>query len=391
MNLILQAVMHALGMVYRAVRSLPPLAADTLLVLLKHPPQQANLICLVRLDNIGDFFIWLDSARQMREFYRDKKIILLANRAFSDFAETLPYWDKVVPVDVAKLQRSPLYRWRMFSKLRNIGAETTIQPVYSRVMLTGDAAVRILGARNRIGSAGDLSNMARWEKRLADHWYTCLVPAAIGNMMELDRNAEFLRGLGMVPGPVSVASLPGHTGSEITSRLISPYFVLFPGATWSGRIWPANYFVQCADQIYGRYGWQAIICGGYADMENAEVIRHGINSHQALNMAGRTSLPELVELIRRAELIVGNESSGVHIAAAVGTPSICVLGGGHFGRFVPYSDSAAGSKPVGVFHAMPCYGCNWRCNQPHVRGAAVPCIQQVSVQEVMAAIDRALQ
>lgn len=391
MSQALRAMMHVLRAIHRVARSLLPLVADTVLLIVKRPLRKPGLICMVRLDNIGDFFIWLDSARQLRDFYRDRRIVLLANRAFSDYAETLPYWDEVVPVDVARLERSVLYRWRMFSRLRDMGAETAIQPVFSRVLLTGDAAVRILGALDSIGSAGDLSNMARWEKRLADRWYTRLVPAAPGCLMELERNAEFLRGLGMAAGPVSVVSLPGSAEKSRGERFEFPYFVLFPGASWTGKIWPADRFAQCADEVYARYGWRAIICGGPDDVAYAETIRSGVKSHQAVNLAGATNLPELVELIRGALALIGNDSSGVHIAAAAGTPSVCILGGGHFGRFLPYSDSAAGLKPAAAYHAMPCYGCNWQCSQPHVRDAALPCIQSVGVQEVIASLDKVVQ
>ena len=49
------------------------------------------------------------------------------------------------------------------------------------------------------------------------------------------------------------------------------------------------------------------------------------------NWAGRTSLQELSAIIARAHILVGNETSAVHIAAAVSTPSVCTLGEGTTG------------------------------------------------------------
>jgi len=391
MSRFLQAAIRVLHLLYRGARVLPLLVADIVLLALKHPRQQAGLICLVRLDNIGDFFLWLDSARQLRDFYHGKRIVLVANQAFADFARTLPYWDEVVPVDVAGLERSLAYRWKTFGMLRGMGVETVVQPVFSRVFMTGDAVVRILGAEKRIGSAGDLSNIAGWEKKIADRWYTDLVPARPEPKTELERNAEFLHGLGLVPAPVSLANLPEPMGMGKARRFEFPYLILFAGASWSGKIWPLDLFAQCADEVHARHGWKAVICGGFADVPNAEKIRNGIGSHQAVNVAGQTNLVELVELIRGAQAFIGNDTSGIHIAAAVGVPAVCILGGGHFGRFLPYPSSIEGPKPVAVFHAMACYGCNWNCSQPYIRGEAVPCIRSVGVQEVMAALERALQ
>lgn len=391
MRRFLQAAMRFLRPLYRGARDLLPFVADTILLAVKKPRRQAGLVCLIRLDNIGDFFLWLDGARQLRDYYQGRRIILVANQAFTDFARTLPYWDEVVPVDVAGLERSLAYRWKTFGMLRGMGVETVVQPVFSRVFVTGDAVVRILGAENRIGSVGDLSNIAKWEKKIADRWYTSLVPASPEPLMELERNAEFLRGLGLAPKPVSVGRLSEDKGVKKARRFEFPYFVLFAGASWLGKIWPPELFVQCADEVHARHGWRAVICGGPADMPNAERIRDGISSHQAVNLAGETDLIELVELIRGAQVLIGNDTSGIHIAPAVGVPAVCILGGGHFGRFLPYPNSIEGAKPVAVFHTMACYGCNWNCSQPHVRDEAVPCIRSVGVQDVMAALSRALQ
>ena len=51
------------------------------------------------------------------------------------------------------------------------------------------------------------------------------------------------------------------------------------------------------------------------------------------NYAGKTTLTGLVSIISRARLLIGNESGPIHLAAALGTPCVSVVGGGHFGRF----------------------------------------------------------
>lgn len=359
---------------------------DTLLILMQKRQLQSKLVYLIRLDNIGDFFLWLDSARQIHDYYHDHKIILMANSSFSDFARTLPYWDEVLSVDVARLERNIWYRWKLLSSVRHKGAETVIYPIYSRAFLTGDTVVRAIGSDKRIGSVGDLSNISKWEKKLADCWYTDLLPARIEPLMELERNAEFLHNMGLPIYPVSVAHLPNLKKTTKTQQFNFPYFILFPGASWAGKIWPADFFAQCADYIYAHHNWKAIICGGPENIANSELIRKKISSHQAVNMVGKTNLLELVDLIRQAKILIGNDTSGVHIAAVVETPSICILGGGHFGRFLPYPAKIEGVNPIPIFHHMECFGCNWRCSQPHTSGEAVPCVQRVDLHDVIVAV-----
>jgi len=50
----------------------------------------------------------------------------------------------------------------------------------------------------------------------------------------------------------------------------------------------------------------------------------------------KTTLRQVAAFCATAAFTSGAESAGAHIACAVGTPSVVVLGGGHFGRFLPY-------------------------------------------------------
>jgi hypothetical protein len=64
----------------------------------------------------------------------------------------------------------------------------------------------------------------------------------------------------------------------------------------------------------------------------------------------------MAALLRRCRLYVGAESAGAHIACAVGVPNVVLLGGGHFGRFMPYS-----AHTSAVALPLHCYGCRWHC------------------------------
>ena len=110
-----------------------------------------------------------------------------------------------------------------------------------------------------------------------------------------------------------------------------------------------------------------------------------------LNWVGRTTLPGLAAVLAHAELLVGNETSAIHIAAAVGTPAVCIVGGGHYGRFMPYLVEEDGRPlPVAAVHRMGCFHCDWRCVYHPPKGTPVPCIEKVEVEDVWAAVRVAL-
>ncbi|SVD02106.1 uncharacterized protein METZ01_LOCUS354960, partial [marine metagenome] len=105
---------------------------------------QLKLILIIRQDAIGDFVMWLDTAKEYRKLYPpDKyKIVLAGNKIWCDLAEELPYWDKVIPVDVKQFKTFSSYRWKLLRKIRKLKIETAIQPTFSREFYHGDALVR---------------------------------------------------------------------------------------------------------------------------------------------------------------------------------------------------------------------------------------------------------
>jgi len=362
---------------------------DKLLIILVKSPVN-NSLMLVRLDAIGDFVIWLDAAKEYSKIFPDKKIILIANSLWADLAKMLPYWESVWAIEVVRFNRSLIYRWKTLSQIRKAGFEVAIQPTYSRVFLLGDSIIRASGAAKRIGSVGDLSNIKRQLKSISDRWYTVLIPANKAPLMELERNAEFIRLQTSQAFEPSVPRLPVLAALPEHLMLQGGYFILFPGASWHGRRWPTEYFAEIIEQLHHRYGWHAVLCGSSAEWALCQSV---VDQSQiaSVNMAGKTSLTEFVELVRGSKLLVGNETSAVHISAAVGTPVVCVLGGGHYGRFMPYSDTVKGVKPVAVIHQMSCFNCNWNCNQPHDPAGPVPCISRISVAQVLVSTEQAIQ
>lgn len=339
-------------------------------------------VAVVRVDAIGDFLVWTSAAQRIRGLYENERIVLIANAAWAELAAMLPYWDEVVPVDTRRLYRNPFYRSRTLRSLRRRKFSRTIHPTWSRDTYIGDALVRATNAAERIGFTGDYCNRTGAEGSRADRWYTQLFKSNSLQMDEFSRSAEFLRLLGDPDARPSVADLRfalKHVKNPVSE--LDRYFVLFPGAGWAARQWPAARFSALADRISSEYGLRGVLCGGPADRDLAAAVRSAANCALE-NVAGRTSLPELAALLRDAELVVANETSAVHLSMSVGVQPICILGGGHFGRFVPYDESAIGMPgPIAVYSQRDCFGCNWRCPYPS-KNDAVPCIDDVGIDEV---------
>ena len=375
--------------ILRLVRFLIIWLFDYYAIKTNHP--SARNLLLVRVDNIGDFILWLPSARRILENYPNcRSTVLICNQTCVDFAEATRLFSQVIGVDLRRFIRDLAYRWRVIRQVTQLGAEIAIQPTYSRVFLTGDSLIRASRAEQRIGSQGDLSNIYPMQKIISDRWYTWLIPASAKQLMELERNEEFLRGVGVRNVQAEIPLIPKLVQLPPEKRVGNDYFVLFPGASSPTKKWPLEFFSAVADHLSDQFGWTLVVCGGPAERLLGDQVLEKASVLNGINFAGRTTLPELTELLRGARVVISNDTSAVHIAAGVCTPSVCVLGGGHYGRFLPYPIHVDGVRPVSVIHKMDCFGCNWRCIWTDDASAPYPCVSGVQVNQVIAGVESAL-
>ena len=355
----------------------------------KTPSPQKNrkaVLLLIRQDAIGDFVMWLDTAKEYRKkFPPDKyKIVLVGNKIWCDLAEELPYWDEILMVDVKKFKTFSRYRWNLLRKVRNLGVQISIQPTFSREFYHGDSLVRASKAARKISSVGDMGNRNWLKKFIADSWHTELIPVSTRPMTELERNAEFFSGLS------NYSHITGYPQLDIPELWLSSewrekiFYILVPGTSGAvaGKEWPPAFFSDLATKVFRQTGWEGLICGAKQEHSLGEQILKQCDA-PLQNLCGRTTLVELAGLLSQSRLTISNDTGVVYLSSAVGTPSFCIVGGGHFGRFAPYPDLPGQTNNLKeVFHKMPCYGCNWKCIYPINEGEPAPCIANISVDAV---------
>ena len=345
---------------------------------------QQKLVLLVRQDAIGDFILWLDTAKEYRKYYPPEncKIILIGNALWSDLAKGLPFWDEVLPVNVKAFKTLSRYRWNILRKVRNYGAEIAIQPTYSREFYHGDSLIRASNASKKVSSAGNMSNRDQLKSILADRWHTELIPSSPEQLSELERNAEFFSGF------IKKLYLPSYPELELSGDCNiqelkrKSFYILSLGANKKYREWPYKYYAKIAQKIHKKTGWLGLICGAENEFDLGEHLKKLCDA-PLQNYTGQTTLSELTCLLAKSQILISNETGTAHIANAVGTPTVCILGGGHFGRFVPYPELSGKINNLKVvYHKMPCYGCDWKCVY-HIKDEdPAPCISNISVDAV---------
>jgi ADP-heptose:LPS heptosyltransferase len=345
------------------------------------PLRRTQKLLIVRPDAIGDFVIWLASAREFRTLYPSCHITLLGNELWTNLADKLPWFDAVWPLNRKKFLMNPIYRLRMFKKIQREGFPIVLHTVFNRDFFVGDASVRASGAPVRIGFCGSTENIKPWHKRISDKWYTKLIPS--GQKHQLDQDGDFVRGLG-AEYRTSLPFLPrfplpkGLTGKD--------YYVMIPGAGHEMRQWPLERFQEIARRTYDRVGLTCVICGGQREVKIGAVFHSGLNV-PVTDLVGQTTLLDLVSIIAHAKFVVGNDTGAIHIAVATSTPSLCILGGAHPGRYIPYP-SHLNARVTAVVHSMECFNCDWHCINKS--SGAVPCINKITVDEVWDALSESI-
>jgi lipopolysaccharide heptosyltransferase II len=102
---------------------------------------------------------------------------------------------------------------------------------------------------------------------------------------------------------------------------------IIPGARWESKSWPPDFFARIINsEALKNKGAKFLIFGSKAETQAANAILEKTDGKNVFSMAGKTSIGELVEFIRRCSCVVTNDSGPMHIAAALRVPTFALFG-----------------------------------------------------------------
>lgn len=183
------------------------------------------------------------------------------------------------------------------------------------------------------------------------------------------------------------------------------YAVMSPGSSKMEKCWPTECFAEIADYITENYNLQIHLCGG-ADESAFETailskVKHPEN---IISHIGKTSFSDWSAIVQHAEIVVGNDSATMHLAAAGRVKAVCIAGVYDKYQFFPYKvdELSEGDRlPVTVYKDMPCEWCrtsgyfagfgNAECKKRIENNQCAICIDKITVNEVKEAIDKLLK
>ena len=130
------------------------------------------------------------------------------------------------------------------------------------------------------------------------------------------------------------------------------WLALQPGARWKNKRWPAKHFGELVHSLALAFPEARFaILGGKDDRSLGEFVLQSAPD-RCLNLAGETSLPEMVEWVRRCDLMITNDTGPMHVAAALGKPLVAL-----FGPTAPHRTGPYGQLGNVLRLDLPCSPC----------------------------------
>lgn len=338
------------------------------------PSKSHKTLLILRTDAIGDYVLFSPFIKNIRAFFSDFHITLIANNCLKDLSLGLhcAEVDEFIFINPNRFQRNLFYRIRFLQTLKKRYFTLCLNPLYSRDLLCNELISHI-NAQISITPNGDDNNLSQALKSLDDAYYTALAPCRDGILFEYYRNDEFCKYIFQnlqflreniaesSPDSTIYKTPKAHIDSALLPKLESfidkntleilsqNYCVLFIGASQSYRKWSIQNFATIAQYLISKYAQNIVICGGAEDAESGKNLVNLVKSKHIIDLTGKTTLMQLAALVYNGNLVISNESCAAHFAAFLDTAIIAVSNGNHLGRFIPYPRGIS-DKYYPVFH-----------------------------------------
>ncbi len=335
-------------------------------------------ILWIRTDSIGDAVLSMDMLPRISDHFPGASITVVCQDMTAPLYEACLHVSAVITYNRTKALSEEGYLHEIIRRVAEVGADWCLHSVHSREAL-GDLWVKASGAQERVGFGGDLCNMTEEEHHRLDGIYTRLLPPLEAHALELDRHKSFLDTLG-IPSANLMPRVWITDADRVRAREIlatqglepSHTVALFPGAQYAPRRYAR--YGEALSSLVSEEGLRVVVLGSAGEREFCQEQIQALPGNH-VNLAGELTLRESIALLGLVRMAVGAESGLAQACIAVGTSHAVLIGGGHFGRFLPYSPLTTLAA-----HPVACYLCNWQCPYPRAH-----CVADVPPQVLTAA------
>jgi ADP-heptose:LPS heptosyltransferase len=301
---------------------------------------KSKKVLIIRVDEIGDYILWRKFIHPILNSYdlTNHEIHFLGNESWQSLFElefkgtfTKLYWLKKI-----NFKKNLSYRYSFLKKIAKENYAIIINPTYSRAKRIDDSIVKAANATTNIGILRNNENYLPYEQNFDRQLYHKLFKIQEKYGFEFNRNKEFTEWV--CKSSIPNLNLKFESNTLPQSHIALPkhgYFIVFPGSRSSARIWDTENFIEVSNYLYQKYKLTALVCGGPGDIIYAERFIQAY-SNPVINITAKTSLPELLSIIKNAACLLSVDTGSIHLAASVDCLALGIFNGSQYGRFSPY-------------------------------------------------------
>lgn len=350
-------------------------------------PAKPERILLIRPDHLGDLLLTTPALRQLRSSLPAAHIALLVGPWNAAAAGGLEGVDEVLtlpfPYFDRQPKRGPLAPYTLLrSEARKLSAhhfDTSV--VFRHDHWWGAALAARAGIQRRAG----------WDDPQVEPFLTYVASDPPEHEAERAlRLGEALLGTGeqAVP-PMRFVPSDGDMGlaAEWLGQLPprSSYVVIHPGSGGAVKLWPARHWAAVADALGAQYGVAVVVSGSAAEASLVAEVCSGCRVTSPVRLTG-VGVGQLAATLAGAALVLGPDSGVLHLAEAVGRPTVRLFGPASVDRFGPWQ---AGDRHRVLRASLPCIACG-RLDFPAEELAQHPCVRSITESQVLAAAQAVL-
>jgi len=326
-------------------------------------------LLVVRLGSLGDLVHTLPAVSAIRRTWPGLEIDWLVDAVHREFLALVPVITRVVTLEDRTL--GAWLRARRALRARRYDVAVDFQGLIKSAVLS-----QMSGARRVTGFARDALR-----ERTAALFYTERVEVGSGHHV-VEKNLRLARALGAhadaLEFPLADVASPNVAAFLAAAR--GPFALVNPGAAWPNKRWPPDRLADVCRAIRERHGLTSIVLWGPNEEAVADAVVAAAGG--AAVAAPPTRLPDLVALGRHAHLVVSGDTGPLHIAMALGVPAVALFG--------PTDPQRNGPWLAADISLSRYDGCDCHYERRCRRDAARWCLGTITVNEVVAAIDRRL-
>jgi ADP-heptose:LPS heptosyltransferase len=333
-------------------------------------------VLILLLGAIGDVVRALPLLGRVRRTWPDAHIAWAVEPKSEPVVRAHPWLNEIIVYDRA---HAPLSFAPFLRRIRAGRFDLVID--LQRHLKSGIISV-VSGARERIGF--DRANTKEF-----NHLFSTRRIGPQPNMrLKLTQYQEFGDALGLAPSPIEFGlELPPEEDArarKIIAGAPRPSLAVILGSSWPSRIYfPELIAAAIRELATAKAGVEPlfpILLGGPDETELAAEVMRELGGIAAMNLAGRTSLRDLIGIFAECAAAFGPDSGPMHIAAAVGCPIVSL-----WGSTAPERSAPWGFADLALRGEIPCHPCYLR-ECPIGR----ECMRRISPLAVADAVRRAI-